>query len=126
MKEGPMANDDLVVNRVQSESPGTRGPSSSQVRDRELVIDEPTHLGGPGEGITPADAFLAGVSACGVLLVQGRARDTAVGLKKIDVKLEAVRHRSDTSVFQRIDMTFRLAGPSQAQAVELVEHYKSH
>ena len=121
-----MSNDDLVVNRVHSESTATPGRSISQVRDRELVIDEPTHLGGPGEEITPADAFLAGVSACGVLLVQGRARDTAVGLKKIDVNLEAVRHRLDTSVFQRIDMTFRLAGPSQAQAVELVEHYKSH
>jgi len=121
-----MANEDLVVNRVHSESTATPGRSISQVRDRELVIDEPTHLGGPGEEITPADAFLAGVSACGVLLVQGRARDTAVGLEKIDVNLEAVRHRSDTSVFQRIDMTFRLAGPSQEQAVELVEHYKSH
>jgi len=121
-----MANEDLVVNRVHSASTATPGRSINQVRDRQLVIDEPTHLGGPGEEVTPADAFLAGVSACGVLLVQGRARDTAVGLKKIDVKLEAVRHRSDTSVFQRIDMTFRLAGPTQPQAVELVEHYKTH
>src|SRR5437764_705317 len=115
---GRMANEDLVVNRVHSASTATPGRSISQVRDRELVIDEPTHLGGPGEEITPADAFLAGVSACGVLLVQGRARDTSVGLKKIDVNLEAVRDRSDTSVFQRIDMTFRLTGPSQAQAVK--------
>ena len=44
----------------------------------------------------------------------------------IEVNLEAIRRRSDTSVFQRIDMTFRLAGPSQQQAVELVEHYKTH
>ena len=121
-----MANEDLLVNRVHSASTATPGRSISRVRDRELVIDEPTHLGGPGEEFTPADAFLAGVSACGVLLVQGRARETAVGLKKIDVNLEAVRHRSDTSVFQRIDMTFRLAGPTQPQAVELVEHYKTH
>ena len=66
------------------------------------------------------------MSACGVLLVQGRARDKAVRLEKIEVNLEAIRRRSDTSVFQRIDMTFRLAGPSQQQAVELVEHYKTH
>jgi len=121
-----MANDDLVVNRVRSASTATPGRSISQVRDRQLVIDEPTHLGGPGEEVTPADAFLAGVSACGVLLVQGRARDTAVRLEKIEVNLEAIRRRSDTSVFQRIDVTFRLAGPSQQQAVELVEHYKTH
>lgn len=90
------------------------------------MIDEPTHLGGPGEQITPADAFLSGVSACGVLLVQGRARDTGITLESIDVSLEAVRHRSDTSVFQRIDMRFQLAGPTREQALALVEHYKGH
>ena len=121
-----MANDDLVVNRVRSASTATPGRSISQVRDRQLVIDEPTHLGGPGEEVTPADAFLAGVSACGVLLVQGRARETAVRLEKIEVNLEAVRRRSDTSVFQRIDMSFQFTGPSPQQADQLVEHYKSH
>jgi uncharacterized OsmC-like protein len=121
-----MPNDELVINRVHSASTATPGRSVNQVRQHELVIDEPTHLGGPGEEITPADAFLAGVSACGVLLVQGRARDTKTPLEKIEVDLEAVRHRSDTSVFHRIELNFRLAGPSQAQANELVEYYKTH
>ena len=121
-----MANDDLVVNRVQSRSTSTPGRSINEVRQNRLVIDEPTHLGGPGEEITPADAFLAGVSACGVLLVQGRARETGIRLDRIDVSLEAVRHRQDTSVFQHIDMLFRLSGPTQPQALELVEHYQGH
>jgi uncharacterized OsmC-like protein len=121
-----MTNDDLVINQVQSRSTPTPGRSINEIRQHRLVIDEPTHLGGPGEEITPADAFLAGVSACGVLLVQGRARDSGVRLDQIGVSLEAVRHRKDTSVFQRIEMMFRLSGPSQAQALELVEHYKSH
>ena len=81
-----MANDDLVVNRVQSRSTSTPGRSINEVRQHRLVIDEPTHLGGPGEEITPADAFLAGVSACGVLLVQGRARETGIRLDRIDVR----------------------------------------
>jgi uncharacterized OsmC-like protein len=117
-------SEDLVVNRVRSASTATPGRASNQVRDRQFLIDEPTHLGGPGQEVTPADAFLAGVSACGVLLVQGRARDTSVRLDQIEVDLEAVRHRSDTSVFQRIEMRFRLFGPTQAEAIELVEHYK--
>ncbi len=121
-----MANDELVVNQVHSFSTSTPGRAMNQVRNHQLVIDEPTHLGGPGEQITPAEAFLAGISACGVLLVQGRARDTSVKLDSIDVGLEAVRHRRDTSVFQRIDILFRLSGPSQAQALDLVEHYKTH
>src|ERR1700730_714563 len=119
-----MSADDLVINRVVSSSSPTPGRALNQVRNHQLVIDEPTHLGGPGEEITPAEAFLAGVSACGVLLVQGRAGDTGVRLDRGEATIEGVRHRSQTSVFQRIDMRFRLSGPSQAEAVDLVEHYK--
>jgi uncharacterized OsmC-like protein len=126
MKEGAMPADDLVINRVQSAATETPGRAISRVRDRQLVIDEPTHLGGPGVEFTPADAFLAGVSACGVLLVQGQARERGIRLDGIAVDLEAMRQRSDTSVFTRIDMTFRLAGPSEQQAAELVDYYKQH
>ncbi len=121
-----MASDELVVNRVHSSSTSTPGRALNKVRTHQLVIDEPTHLGGPGEQITPAEAFLAGVSACGVLLVQGRARDSGVRLEQVEVNIEAVRDRRDTSVFQRIDMLFRLAGPSETEANDLVEHYKNH
>src|SRR5260370_40170985 len=119
-----MTPDDRIINRVLSSRSATPGRAVKQVRNHQLVIDEPTPLGGPGEQITPAEAFLAGVSACGVLLLQGRARDTGVRLDQVEATIEGVRHRSDTSVFQRIDMRFRLSGPSQAEAIELVEHYK--
>ena len=106
-----MASVDLVVNRVHSSSTVTPGRALNQVRNHQLVIDEPTHLGGPGEQITPAEAFLAGISACGVLLVQGRARDTGIRLDRVEVTIEGIRNRSDTSVFQRIEIRFLLAGP---------------
>ena len=125
-KERVGQGDELVVNRVRSRTTDVPGRSVSRVRSHELVIDEPVHAGGPGEKITPAEAFLAGVSACGVLLVQGKARETKVRLEELTVDIEAVRHRSDTSVFQRIDIVFRLSGPTQAQAVELVKHYQTH
>src|SRR5438105_13636041 len=116
-----MGTDDLVVNRVHSASTATPGRALNQVRTHQLLIDEPTHLGGPGEQITPAEAFLAGVSACGVLLVQGKARNSGVRLDQVEVSIEAIRHRRDTSVFQRIDMAFRLSGPTQEEAIDLVE-----
>jgi uncharacterized OsmC-like protein len=122
----PMASDDLVINRVHSASSNTPGRAINDIRQHKLVIDEPTHLGGPGEQITPADAFLTGVAACGALMVEGQARERKIRLDKIDVDLEAVRHRSDTSVFQRIDMAFHLRGPSHQEATVLVEHYKTH
>src|SRR5579864_1437176 len=122
----PMASDDLVINRVHSASTETPGRSINDIRQHRLVIDEPTHLGGPGEAITPADAFLTGVAACGAMMVQGQARERSIPLTRIDVDLEAVRHRSDTSVFQRIEMSFRLSGPTREQATALVGHYKTH
>jgi uncharacterized OsmC-like protein len=125
-KERASQGDELVVNRVRSTTTETPGRSVSRVRTHQLVIDEPVHAGGPGEEITPAEAFLAGVSACGVLLVQGKAREAKVRLDELTVDIEAVRHRSDTSVFQRIDIVLRLSGPTQAQAVELVKHYQTH
>jgi uncharacterized OsmC-like protein len=121
-----MPTEDLVINRVHSSTTATPGRASNQVRDHQLLIDEPTHLGGPGEQITPAEAFLTGVAACGALMVQGRARDIRIGLNKVDVDLEAVRHRRDTSVFDHIDMRFHLSGPSMEQAQGLVDHYKTH
>ena len=121
-----MAANDLVINRVHSATTSTPGRAMNQVRQHQFVIDEPTHLGGPGEEITPADAFLTGVAACGALMVEGRARNTKVQLDRVEVELEAVRQRSDTSVFQRIDMRFLLEGPSWDQAAALVDHYKTH
>jgi len=121
-----MTDDELVLNRVRSATTPTPGRAINQVRENQFTIDEPTHLGGPGEQITPADAFLAGVSSCGVLLVQGRARDVNIPLEGIEVNLEARRRRSDTSVFIGIDMHFRLIGPSQEQALELVDYYAHH
>jgi uncharacterized OsmC-like protein len=121
-----MSDDQLVVNRVHSASTARPGRATNQVRGNQFVIDEPTHLGGPGEEITPADAFLAGVSSCGVLLIQGRARDSNVPLERIEVDLEARRQRSDTSVFTGIEMHFRLTGPSEEQALELVDYYAHH
>jgi uncharacterized OsmC-like protein len=121
-----MSSDDLVINRVHSASTDVAGRSINRVRENEFVIDEPTHLGGPGEQITPADAFLSGVAACGVLMVQGRARNTGVRLDRIEADLEAIRQRSDTSVFQRIELRFRLSGPTPAEADGLVEYYKGH
>ena len=121
-----MAENEFVINTVRSETTATPGRSVSHVRGQDLLIDEPTHLGGPGERITPAEAFLAGVAACGVLMVQGRARDTGIPLTRVEATIEAVRRRSDTSVFQEVRLAFVLSGPDQPQAEDLVSHYQQH
>ena len=42
-----MVSDELVVNHLRSASTSTLGRAVNQVRNHLLVIDEPTHLGGP-------------------------------------------------------------------------------
>ena len=121
-----MSNEDLVINTVHSQTTTTPGRSLSRVRGHELLIDEPTHLGGPGEKMTPAEAFLSGIAACGVLLVQGHARNTGVRLEAVDATIEAVRKRSDTSVFKEIRIAFVTSGPEQGQAEALVRYYQEH
>lgn len=114
-----------LVNRVCSYSTATPGRSINNVRGHHFVIDEPTYAGGPGEEVTPAEAFLAGVSACGVLLVESFARKGQVPFQRGEVSIEGVRNPGDTSRFASISMRFDLVGPSQAQAEELVGQYKN-
>ncbi len=118
--------DDLLVTTVHSSTSGEPGRSLNQARQHHFVIDEPAHGGGPGEEVTPAESFLAGISACGVLLVERQAETTGVTLRRAEATIEGERRRADTSWFTRIVLRFHLAGPSQTDAEGLVEHYKTH
>ena len=117
-------SEEFLINRVRSYSSGTPGRSINSVRSHHFVIDEPPYAGGPGEEITPGDAFLAGVSSCGVLLVESFARDAKIPFQRAEVTIEGVRKKSDPSRFDHIAMHFEVAGPNQAQAEQLVERYK--
>jgi len=116
---------DLLINQVRSYSSGTPGRCLNSVRSHHFVIDEPPYAGGPGEEITPADAFLAGVSACGVLLVETFARQSQIPFRRAEATIEGVRNKADTSRFERVTIRFQIEGPTMAQAAELVERYKS-
>jgi uncharacterized OsmC-like protein len=98
----------------------------NEARDHRFVIDEPTHTGGPGEEVTPAELFLAGVSACGVLLVESFARRDGLPLRRAEAVIEGVRDEADTSVFREVRLRFSLEGVDRQQANDLVERYKRH
>lgn len=117
--------DELLLTQVRSQTIGIPGRSLNSARTNHYVIDEPAYNGGPGEGVTPAEAFLSGVSACGVLLVESFARKANVPLQKVEAEIEGVRTLSDPANFQRINLRFELTGPTQAQAEQLVDQYKA-
>ena len=64
------------------------------------------------------------VSATAKVKYGGTKKKSKAMTPKKDATIEGIRHRSDTSVFQRVQIDFRLTGPSQSEAFDLVDHYK--
>ena len=119
-------DEELLTTAVHSRTSGVPGRSLNSARSHHFVIDGSSTSGGPAEEITPGEAFLAGISGCGVLLVERRAAQTGVPLQVAEAWIESARRRSDTSTFVSIDLRFRLTGPTREQAEALVEHYCRH
>ncbi len=98
-------------------------------RDQHFVADGPVQNGCPGEAVTPAELFLAGVAACGVELVQviARAEGVAVGDVSARISGEIDRDRpvrEDVTVFTSVRLDLEVAGVAQDEAERLVELFK--
>jgi uncharacterized OsmC-like protein len=93
------------------------------------VVDHAVGQEGPGEQPGPVEYFLSGVSSCGVLMLEREAKNRGIPLEWLEVAVEAVRrdpasHTGGPMTFQRVSVHFDLVGPTEAQATELVDHYK--
>jgi uncharacterized OsmC-like protein len=115
-----MAND--KIERVTSSSSGVVGRAQSVARGTRLTLDSSSRP--QPDALTNSEAFLAGVSSCGVTLIEGHAKETGVPLTRIDVTIEGVRTAADPARFASVTLTFALAGVSPAQAADLVETYR--
>lgn len=114
---------------VRARSTDTFGRVLWSCRDQHYVADGPVHNGCPGEAITPAELFLAGVASCGVELLQVIARSEEVPLEAASVEIAGEIDpsnpvRSDLSVFNSVRLSFRLSGVTEDQATQLVEGFK--
>ena len=118
----------FVTTRAASYSSGTSGRCITNARTNHFVVDDADYSGGPNEAITAGEAFLSGITACAVLMLERLAREGDVPLQRADISIEATRDREAVhevySVYDRVRMLFELTGPSEAQSRELVETYK--
>jgi uncharacterized OsmC-like protein len=112
------------IDTIRSSSSGTIGRALSQARGQRLVLDSSTHP--QTDAFTNSEAFLAGISSCGVTLIETYAQDKGVPLKRMDVSIEGVRTAEEPNRFASLSMKFEIAGVSQAQAEQLVETYRNH
>ena len=113
---------------VQARSTETFGRVLCNTRNHHFIVDGPVQNGCPGEAVTPAELFLAGIAACGVELVQviGRDQGLAPGIR---VEIEGAVDRAnpvrkDVTVFNFVRLRFDLEGVTRAQGEDLIERFK--
>jgi uncharacterized OsmC-like protein len=112
---------DVKIETVRSASSGVVGRALNNARNHHFVLDSSS----APEALSNSEAFLAGISSCGVTLVEGHARDSGVPLRRMEVTIEGARAAAEPNRFQRIDMRFELHGVDQATAERLVETYRA-
>ena len=122
--------DRIRTTRVRSYSSGTPGRALCNARNHHFVVDDYLYNGGPEEEIGAGEAFLSGIAACAVNMLERLARESQMPLTWTDVAVEASRdteappvHES-LSVYDAVELSFDLTGPDDDQAQELVETYK--
>ena len=114
---------------VRARSTDTFGRVLWSCRDQHFVADGPVHNGCPGEAITPAELFLAGIASCGVELLQVIAGADEIPLQAASVEIAgeidpADPVRTDVSVFNSVRLSFHLHGVTEEQGAHLVERFK--
>ena len=114
---------------VDARSTSTFGRVLCSARTHHFIIDGPVANGCPGEELTPPEAFLSGVAACGVELVQVIAREQSVPVGDVAVRIHAVVDRGrpvrpDVTVFNTVRLRFTLSGVPRDRAGGLIEQFK--
>ena len=114
---------------VAARSTDVFGRVLCSARDQHFVIDGPVQNGCPGEALTPAEAFLAGVAACAVELIHVFAREEDLPLRRVQAAIDGDIDRDrpvrpDLTVFNRVGLRLELDGVGGDEADRLVERFK--
>jgi uncharacterized OsmC-like protein len=113
---------DTKVETVRSTSTGVVGRAANVARGHQIPLDSSSRP--QADALTNSEAFLAGVSSCGVTLIELHAQEKGIPVRHIEVTIEGARTAAEPNRFAHVGMTFKITGVSQAQAEALVETYR--
>ncbi len=124
-----MAQTDVRQYEVTAASSTVFGRVLCNARNHHFIVDGPEQNGCPGEEVTPAELFLAGVACCGVELIQVLAKSAEIPLQAINVRIRGTMDRSrpvrpDVSLFNSVRLHFKMAGINDQQASQLIASFK--
>jgi len=114
---------------VHGRSTDVFGRVVCSARNHHFVVDGPATNGCPGEALTPPELFLSAVASCGVELLHVIARDEALPLARVGIRVHGAVDRSrqareDVTTFTTLRLDFALEGTDDAAAARLVEGFK--
>ena len=114
---------------VSARSTDVFGRVLCSARDHHFIIDGPVQNGCPGEEVTPVEAFLAAVGACGVELIHVIAKTENRALDRVAVTVHgwsdrARQSRTDVTTLNGVSLDFIIWGADAAGAAALVESFK--
>jgi len=113
---------DMKIDTVRSSNSGVLGRARSEARGHRIVLDSSSRP--QPDAFTNSEAFLAGVSSCGVTLIEMHAQESGIPMTGIQVTIDGARTAAEPNRFTTVTMTFEIAGVSQSQADELVATYR--
>jgi uncharacterized OsmC-like protein len=113
--------DNTITTTVRSASIGEPGRALNSARMHHFVLDSSTKP----EALSNTESFLAGISSCGVTLIENYAAANKVALTGLVAAISGVQDRADPTKFRQIEVSFELRGVGRAEAERLVEVWRS-
>jgi len=110
-------SDAVKIDTVHTRSIGDPGRALNRARMHQFVLDSSS---GPGEGLTNSEAFLAGISSCGVTLIEKYAQGANVPVSGMEVEISGTRAQAEPARFRTIAVRFQIHGVGQRDAERLV------
>ena len=99
-----------------------------KVRDRSVVIDEPSERGGTNQGLTPTETMMASLIGCTNVITHKVAHKNGVDIRSMNIRLEAQFDRRGVTLQEEIERPFTsvtlhidLETEADAAAVERVK-----
>lgn len=113
--------DETVTTTVRSASIGQPGRALNSARTHHFILDSSTKP----EALSNTESFLAGVSSCGVTLIENYASANKIPLAGLTATITGIQDRADPTKFRQMEVRFEMRGVGRADADKLVEVWRA-
>ena len=112
---------DLRIIKASAQTTGMFGRVMTSVRGQHFLLDASGGRDGvPSECPNAGEVFLQSLAGCGTVIVESAARKRDIRLDSLRLTVESAKQKEHPELYTWIRIGFRLAGPTQAEAEELV------